>query len=146
MRSLLLVVVAVVMGCGSTQKSTTKKGPLTARDIIDSSSPAIVRIEAGEAKVGTGFIIGNDGLIATNLHVIEGESNIKVKLYKNPVEYPATVIAGLTRVTTSPCSASTRRRPYRHCASATRAPSRPVTASTRSATRSASSTTRSRTV
>jgi hypothetical protein len=97
MRSLLLVVVAVVMGCGSTQKSATKKGPLTARDIIDSSSPAIVRIEAGEAKVGTGFIIGNDGLIATNLHVIEGESNIKVKLYKDPTEYPATVIAGLDK-------------------------------------------------
>lgn len=87
------------MSCGSPQKATTKKGPLTARDIIDSSSPAIVRIEAGAdgGKVGTGFILTSDGLIATNLHVIQGESKIRVKLYKDATEYPAMAIAGLDK-------------------------------------------------
>lgn len=70
---------------------------MTARDIIDASSPAIVRIESGEAKVGTGFILSADGLIATNLHVIEGESSIRVRLYKDPHEYKATVIVGVDK-------------------------------------------------
>lgn len=95
-RTSLLVIVALMAGCGSTQKSSNHTTQ-TARDIIDRSSPAIVRIEAGEAKVGTGFIIGSDGLIATNLHVIEGESNIRVKLFKDPTEYSATVIVGVDK-------------------------------------------------
>src|SRR5690242_14642083 len=94
--SSVLVVVALAIGCGSSQR-TGGGGVRDARSIIDASSPAIVRIEAGDAKVGTGFILGSDGLIATNLHVIEGESNIRVKLYKDPTEYPATVVAGLDK-------------------------------------------------
>lgn len=66
---------------------------MTPREIIDKASPAIVRIEAGEAKVGTGFILHENGLIATNLHVIEGESNVRVRLYKDQTEYKATSIA-----------------------------------------------------
>ena len=69
--SLLIVVVAVACGASHKPKSNA---PQSAREIIDASSPAIVRIEAGEAKVGTGFILDSSGLIATNLHVIEGES------------------------------------------------------------------------
>ena len=95
-RSSVLVVAIALASCGHAPKGG-KHGPLSARDIIDVSSPAIVRIEAGDAKVGTGFILAADGLIATNLHVIEGESNIKVKLYKDPADYPATVIAGLDK-------------------------------------------------
>jgi hypothetical protein len=70
MRSPAVVLVAALatfaLGCGGKQRTDTKAG-LTARDIIDASSPAIVRIEAGDAKVGTGFVIGADGLVATNL-------------------------------------------------------------------------------
>lgn len=98
-RSSPIVVWAVflaVAACGSGQKSTRATG-LTARDIIDSSSPAIVRIEAGDSKVGTGFIVDPSGLIATNLHVIGGESRIRVKLYKDPAEYPATVVVGVDK-------------------------------------------------
>ena len=68
---------------------------MSPREIIDASSPAIVRIEAGEAKVGTGFILDENGLIATNLHVIEGESKVRVKLYKDNNDYPATVVAAV---------------------------------------------------
>lgn len=90
------MVVALMAACGTAPKGGSH-ATQTARDIIDRSSPAIVRIEAGEAKVGTGFILGADGLIATNLHVIEGESNIRVKLFKDPIDYPATVIVGVDK-------------------------------------------------
>jgi S1-C subfamily serine protease len=93
---LVALAVASLAACGGKQKASSKSG-MTARDIIDQSSPAIVRIESGEAKVGTGFILSSDGLIATNLHVIEGESAIRVRLYKDPSEYPATVIVGVDK-------------------------------------------------
>ncbi len=97
-RSFPLVLVLAFAACGHGSKGgNSPSKSLTARDIIDSSSPGIVRIEAGEAKVGTGFIVHPSGLIATNLHVIEGESTIRVKLYKDPTEYPATVIAGFDK-------------------------------------------------
>lgn len=70
---------------------------MSPREIIDTSSPAIVRIEAGDAKVGTGFILDESGLIATNLHVIEGESKVHVKLYKDNTDYPATVVAAVDK-------------------------------------------------
>ena len=91
-----LLVVLALGACGHGQKPGESKS-MSARDIIDSSSPGIVRIEAGDAKVGTGFIVDSTGLIATNLHVIEGEASIRVKLYKDPTEYPATVIAGFDK-------------------------------------------------
>ena len=70
---------------------------MSAREIVDASSPAIVRVEAGNDRVGTGFILSRNGLIATNLHVIEGESKIKVKLYKDQSEYEVVSIAGVDR-------------------------------------------------
>lgn len=91
---LLLVVVAVAAGCGASNKPKSNQ-PRTAREIIDASSPAIVVIEAGEAKVGTGFILDKDGLIATNLHVIKGESNVRVRLFNDHTEYKATVVAAV---------------------------------------------------
>jgi S1-C subfamily serine protease len=75
-----VLVVALAAACGH----STANAPhttLSAHEIVDAASPAIVRIEAGEGKVGTGFIVAGNGLIATNLHVIEGESKIRVKLY-----------------------------------------------------------------
>ena len=96
-----LVVVSLVTGslassC-ATMSANRPRTRVTARDIVDADSPAVVRIEAGDSKVGTGFIVDRGGLIATNLHVIDGESKIKVKLYKDPTEYPATSIAGIDR-------------------------------------------------
>ncbi|HEU4615576.1 MAG TPA: S1C family serine protease [Kofleriaceae bacterium] len=93
--SLLVVAVVIAAGCGASQKGP--KSGLSPREIIDTSSPAIVRIEAGDSKVGTGFILDENGLIATNLHVIEGESKVRVKLYKDNTEYPATVVAAVDK-------------------------------------------------
>ncbi len=94
MRYLPLVVGLVACGHSTANAPHTS---LSARQIVDSASPAIVRIEAGEGKVGTGFVVAGGGLIATNLHVIEGESKIRVKLYKDATEYPVTTIAGVDR-------------------------------------------------
>ena len=75
-----------IVACGPGGKSTEvpKSGrPLTPKDIVQRSSPAIVRVEAqgpeGE-QFGTGFIVDKSGIVATNFHVIKGTSDIKVKL------------------------------------------------------------------
>lgn len=52
--------------------------PMTPRQIVDESKPAIVRIEAGRDRVGTGFVVDTDGVIATNLHVVAGTGAIRV--------------------------------------------------------------------
>lgn len=92
----LPLVVGVVAACAHSPSSSPHQS-LSARQIVDDASPAIVRIEAGEGKVGTGFIVNGTGLIATNLHVIEGESKIRVKLFKDATEYPVITIAGVDR-------------------------------------------------
>ena len=81
------------------------------------------------ARSAPGSSSTRDGLIATNLHVIEGESNIQVKLYKDPTEYPVTVDRRRrSRATTSRCCGSSRRSRCRRCGSATRARCRPAIA------------------
>jgi serine protease Do len=78
-----LAVLAILAAC-SGPKSTGPKKPLTAKDIVNQSSPAIVFVEVGEGDVrqtGTGFILDKSGLIATNFHVVRGNKSIRVKLY-----------------------------------------------------------------
>ncbi|CAN5617833.1 hypothetical protein BH11MYX1_BH11MYX1_17490 [soil metagenome] len=94
MRSALFVTVLVACGAPSANAPHVR---MSAREIVDASSPAVVRVEAGNDRVGTGFILDRSGLIATNLHVIEGESTIKVKLYKDGGEYQVVSIAGVDR-------------------------------------------------
>src|SRR5688572_24703648 len=85
MRGLWLTV-GIAAACGGSGKSTEipkSNKPLTPKDIVQRSSPAIVRVEAvgpdGE-QFGTGFILDKSGVVATNFHVIQGTSDIKVKL------------------------------------------------------------------
>lgn len=91
-----LLVIGVV-ACGGGQKSTeipASSKPLTAKDIVQRSSPAIVRIEAqgddGE-QFGTGFIVDKTGVVATNLHVIAGVEDVKIKLHDGTL-YPVQAI------------------------------------------------------
>ena len=91
----MLLVVALI-GCASTTAHTPHR-VRTAREIVDTSSPSVVEVEAGDDRVGTGFIVTSTGLVATNLHVIEGEGTIKVKLYKESTALPVMSIAGVDR-------------------------------------------------
>lgn len=86
MRRLLLV--GLLAACGPKTKGTTgtppPKASLSAKEIATQSNPAIVFIDVGEGDqrgAGTGFIIDKSGLIATNFHVVRGNSMIKVKLF-----------------------------------------------------------------
>jgi hypothetical protein len=80
--------------CGSTVRGPRTR--LTAKEIVDRSKPAIVRIEVeGEegTGVGTGFIVAAHGHIVTNLHVIHGAHVASVTLLDGK-RYPvARVIA-----------------------------------------------------
>jgi S1-C subfamily serine protease len=85
MRRLLLL--GLLAACGPKTKGTATPPPkatLSAKEIATQSNPAIVYIDVGEGDqrgAGTGFIIDQSGLIATNFHVVRGNSAIKVKLF-----------------------------------------------------------------
>ena len=82
MRRFGTLLVWSAVACGG----TGTKGGTSPKDIAARSTPAIVRIEAGEAT-GTGFIVDRRGLVATNLHVVAGNEVVKVKLHDGNV-YP----------------------------------------------------------
>jgi serine protease Do len=85
----LLVVLALVpaAACGTRQSpqparpAVTKSTPIvhTPAEIAEHSTPAIVSIRT-EHSLGTGFVVRNDGLVASNLHVVAGNSKIMVTL------------------------------------------------------------------
>src|SRR5687767_5085201 len=79
----ILLVAACSGGNGKGTEIPRSNKPLTPKDIVQRSSPAIVRIEAQGAdgeQFGTGFIVEKSGIVATNFHVIAGTSDIKIKL------------------------------------------------------------------
>ncbi len=51
----------------------------TPAEIAARSTPAVVSVRTEQA-LGTGFVVSNDGLIASNLHVVAGSSKIMVTL------------------------------------------------------------------
>jgi hypothetical protein len=48
-------------------------------EIAARSTPSVVSVRT-EQSLGTGFVVGNDGLVATNLHVVAGNSKITITL------------------------------------------------------------------
>jgi hypothetical protein len=76
-RRIACALVAIVAACGGRQQ-TGGRQKLTAREIAARSEPAIVRIEAGGDRIGTGFVLDAHGVIATNLHVVAGARDIKI--------------------------------------------------------------------
>jgi len=94
----LLLLVLSASACGPAVKPNSPRMRMTAKDIVQQSTDAIVRIEAGDEKtgekIGTGFILDKAGLIATNLHVVAGSAAIKVKLHDG-TPYQVLQIAGV---------------------------------------------------
>jgi serine protease Do len=69
---------AALSSCGQPPKPAQPQ-KLTPKEIVKRSTAAIVRVEAGTDKVGTGFVIESSGLIVTNVHVVAGEANVVVR-------------------------------------------------------------------
>jgi serine protease Do len=92
--SLCLSLSLVLAGsaCGGAKPAPHTR--LSAKEIVQRSSPAIVRVEAGAERVGTGFIVASAGLVVTNLHVVAGASEVRIVLYGGTA-LPVTHIAGL---------------------------------------------------
>lgn len=92
---------AVVAPDVSVLASTTGDEPIV--DVVASSLPSIVTVTStvrtvtpfgaqdGES-VGTGFVVGREGLVLTNEHVVEGASAVTVTLSSGE-RRPATVVA-----------------------------------------------------
>ena len=89
--TLLGILVLGVLACQSKSQlapSSARDAPVaqpgaaptrTPAEIAAHSTPAVVSIRTGQS-LGTGFLVGNEGLVATNLHVVAGSSKITVTL------------------------------------------------------------------
>src|SRR5438067_2415470 len=83
-RSFFFVMALLASSCGGAARNMPRMR-LTPKGIFDEASPAIVRVEAGGEKIGTGFIVDKDGIVATNLHVVAGEAEINVRLHDGTI-------------------------------------------------------------
>ena len=64
---------------GSRLAEQVRSSLRTPAEIAARSTPSVVSVRT-EQSLGTGFVVSQDGLIATNLHVIAGNSEITVTL------------------------------------------------------------------
>lgn len=73
-----------------TSKDAAMSSEMTVDAIAKQSDPAIVRVE-GNIGSGTGFFVTDTGVIATNRHVVEGQSNLNV-ITRGAHRLPAKVV------------------------------------------------------
>ncbi len=90
-----LALCLLAASCSGSQKPERTR--LSTKEIVDRNKPGIVRITSaqpgGGVGVGTGFVVSADGHIATNLHVIAGSAQMKVKLLDGSEHLVTRVIA-----------------------------------------------------
>ncbi len=67
-------------------------GYLTTPELYARCAPSVVTVLT-DGGVGSGFVISEDGYLATAAHVVEGAKNISV-LFSDGSEYPAVVVGG----------------------------------------------------
>ena len=68
-----------------------RKGQTRAGAIYEAASPAVVSIRAGSGS-GTGFLVGNDGTIVTNDHVVESSRRVIVRFGRDGTSIDADVL------------------------------------------------------
>jgi len=78
--------------CGSAASRGASARPLTPAQIAEASFASIVRIETTNT-IGTGFVVWQDGRIATNLHIIAGARQAKIILHDKRVFTDVEVLA-----------------------------------------------------
>jgi putative serine protease PepD len=69
---------------------------LTARNVYNGAKNAVAYIGASTAEgqaTGSGFVVSGDGLVVTNHHVIEGASDVTVKIGTNGKQRAAQIVA-----------------------------------------------------
>jgi hypothetical protein len=86
-----LASLALATACGSAQKAPRSR--MSPKEIVTVAKPAIVRIEVGADRVGTGFVIDKAGLVVTNLHVVVPPDDIQVKMLDGK-KYPVQRVVG----------------------------------------------------
>jgi len=83
------------VGSPTTASAHTISADLNARQIYDASKNAVTYIVAdtpeGQAT-GSGFVVSKDGLIVTNDHVVDGASQVQVKVGTSDTAQDATVV------------------------------------------------------
>lgn len=87
-RTVICTSALALLACGGAQRPA----PVSLDEIVRSNAPAIVEIVAGENR-SAGLVLESDGLIATTLHGIEGQSKIRVLLHDGS-EHPVVEIEG----------------------------------------------------
>jgi len=87
------LLVAALLGLAACPGARTKgPAPLSPKQIVERSKPAIVRVEVGTDRVGTGFILDASGVVVTNLHVVVGSDDVKVRTLDGTVLTVARVL------------------------------------------------------
>lgn len=74
----------------------SESGVLTVPEIAEKVKPSVVGVKVMTASgmgIGTGFVIREDGYIATNYHVVEGALSVTVILYDGS-EHTAEIVGG----------------------------------------------------
>src|SRR5262245_49935670 len=77
-------VAPIVSSGGATRSSTVEK-------VAAATSAGVVQIRAGSAS-GTGFVVGADGTIVTNAHVVGSNDTVQVRFNDGAREVPARVL------------------------------------------------------
>ncbi|MBP6839649.1 MAG: serine protease [Kofleriaceae bacterium] len=90
----LAMVTALLAGACSAPAHKPTRTRHSPREIVADAKPAIVQIATSDGRVGTGFVLEASGLVATNLHVVAGADEIRVRLLDGAV-LPVQRISGL---------------------------------------------------